>query len=241
MTVARTSGSRALRVATAGVLGLLLGVAGCGGSSGRSKSSTTPSSATRSIPTTAFPATTVVPPSSAGLAAKLVAPTDLGTGWTASPARLDTAATLDTNAFSCAGTMVGIPGKVGQYVGAAEIDFTHGTDAMTVSEQLYSSEPTTLSGLLESFRQVVAHCPNAAVTDGSGAVTSAVVAPLPLTKVGADQVAYSLSFVVSGRPASVSIVMVRKGNIGLTVSEATVGTPDLKGLADIARFALTRL
>ena len=137
--------------------------------------------------------------------------------------------------------MIGIPGKVGKYVGAAEIDFTHGTDAMTVSQQLYSSEPTTLSGLLESFGVVAAHCPDAAVVDGNGSLTSAVVAPLLLAKVGTDQVAYSLSFVVAGHPASVSIVMVRKGNIGLTVSEATVGTPDLKGLADIARFALSRL
>ena len=43
-------------------------------------------------------------------------------------------------------------------------------------------------------------------------MTSAVVAPLPLAKVGTDQVAYSLSFVVAGHPASVSIVMVRKGD-----------------------------
>lgn len=193
----------------------VVALAACGSTS-RQASDTTSSPATpTSLDTPTSAASGAAQPTDPGVAARLLAASDLPAGWIAAPVA-DSGSSAPSCLSKSPDPTTGHP--------QARVVLANKTSSIGVEEQGAQLDPSGGSAAYSQLNQTLQQCANLTISV-KGQQLPATIAPTEVAKVGDDTSAFTMTITSANQTASVQIALVRVSDTVLMLIYSQSGTP----------------
>ena len=212
---------------------MALAAAGCSGGSARGATSGTAPVATGAAP--GSPTTEVT---DASLEAMLLTIADMPAGWSVDPTDSSNGTNESSGMPACLQQLDSVGS--GPSDPSAEAKFVGSAAGLPAADETIGPFGPDASSTFDEASALLSSCADVSFDTG-GQHISGTMATLSFPDLGDESAAWRMSFTVQGMPLSIDLALVRRGDLGVLVSAAYLGSADPRFLQTMATKALAKL